>query len=219
VPDAGQPAQQVSPGVQLDSAFALPITGQLTLTFTPESGADDPAVQFSSGGRTAPFNIPAGATQAVFTASSLGIQTGTVAGTINVTGRLAAGGVDLPSSSFPVATIRISRAAPVISSVRATRTGDSISIVVTGFSTPRDMTSATFRFTAAAGSTVQTTDFTVQLGSQFTAYYQGAAAAPFGSQFTLTMPFTVSGNSSAVTGVSVTLTNSVGTSPATAATF
>jgi hypothetical protein len=53
--------------------------------------------------------------------------------------------------------------------------------------------------------------------SLFTPWYSSASSAPYGSQFTLTQPFNVSGSSSSVLSVSVTLTNALGTSPAVSA--
>src|SRR5581483_3783490 len=59
--DAGQ---QPSFNVQVSGAYPAPITGTLTLTFTPDPtvGVDDPAVQFANSGRTLSFTIPANTT-------------------------------------------------------------------------------------------------------------------------------------------------------------
>ena len=52
VPDIAAPAQQISPGVQIQSAYPVDITGTMTVSFTPDPGlVDDPAIQFA-GGRT-----------------------------------------------------------------------------------------------------------------------------------------------------------------------
>ena len=64
----------------------------LTLTFTPDSGADDPTVVFSSGGRTARITVPAGSTNG---ATDVGVQTGTVAGVITITAQMQASGQDV----------------------------------------------------------------------------------------------------------------------------
>ena len=53
----------------------------------------------------------------------------------------------------------------------------------------------------------------------FAAYYGGAQSALFGSMFTLTVPFAITGNANAVNAVSVTLTNSLGSSAAMSRTF
>ena len=73
-------------GLQLASPYAQDLTGTLTLTFTPDSFADDPTIQFASGGRTVNFKIPANTTSAVFgQASQVQFSSGTVAGVITLT--------------------------------------------------------------------------------------------------------------------------------------
>lgn len=212
LPDSGSPATQPAMTVSIGSAYPLAITGQATLTFTPDSGADDPTVQFTSGGRTASFTIAAGATQAAFSTSSIGVQTGTVAGTITVTMRLVAAGVDITPSPAPSKTIRIARSAPVITSVSLTKSSGGFELVLIGYSTPRDMTSAAVRLTPASGVTLSASQFTISLSSAFTTWYQSASSATYGSQFSLRIPFTVTNVSNAVSALAVTLTNSQGTS-------
>lgn len=208
------PAQQPQVSVVLDSAFPVLVSGRLTLTFTSEATnpADDPAVQFSTGGRTVDFTIPAGQTRAVFPAATLAIQTGTVAGRIVVTAQFTAGGVNVTPSPAPSFTATVRAAAPVISSVRATRTSTGIEVVVVGFSTPRAMTQAVFRFTPSGVGTLQTTELTVPLDTVFTTWYRSDASRAFGSSFSYTQPFTVTGNVAAIGSVSVTLTNAQGSS-------
>ena len=213
------PVQQPQVVVALASAFPVAITGRLTLTFTSDAAnpADDPSVQFSTGGRTVSFTIPAGQTRAVFPSTTLAIQTGTVAGRIVVTAQFTAAGVDITPTPAPSQTSIVRAAAPVISSVRATRTAGGIEVVVTGFSTPRQVTQAVFRFTASGVGTLQTTELTVPLDSVFTTWYRSSASAQFGSSFSYTQPFTVTGNVAAIGSVSVTLTNAQGSSQAMSA--
>jgi hypothetical protein len=79
------------------------------------------------------------------------------------------------------------------------------------------MKTATFQFEPAAGATLQTTSFTIDVSALFAAWYSSAASLATGSQFSLTVPFTIGGNVSAIASVSVTLTNSVGASAAVSA--
>ena len=62
------PAQQLVFGVRIGGAYPLTMTGTLTLTFEPDTiaPADDPAIQFASGGWTLNFTIEAGQTSATF---------------------------------------------------------------------------------------------------------------------------------------------------------
>jgi hypothetical protein len=143
------------------------------------------------------------------------LDTGTVAGTITLTATLVtAGGVAITPSPTPTTeTITIASLAPVIQSVKFSNTAGSLSVVVTGYSTTREMVSGQFTFAPVTGSTLAQSAITVQLSSAFSTWYQSSASNPWGGQFMLTMPFTVSGNAADVSSVNVTLTNTKGTSP------
>ena len=100
-----------------------------------------------------------------------------------------------------------------------TRTASGFDVAITGFATPREVTQAVFRFTAASGANLQTTELTVPLTDGAQRWYQSDASRPFGSQFTLTQQFNVTGDTSSITAVSVTLNNAQGASAASTATF
>ena len=203
------PASQPPIQIGISSSYPVPITVNLTLTFTPASGADDPSVQFSTGGRTAQETIAAGSTLAL---PALAIQTGTVAGTITVTAQLLAGAQNITPNPAPSTSIVIASLAPVITKLSVTATSGGFTVTVVGYATSRQVTQAVMQFTPAAGTTLSTTSFTIPTTSLFATWYGSSAAAPYGSQFTFTQPFTVSGASAAVTSVSVTLSNSQGNS-------
>ena len=208
----GTSASQSTLSVSLGTSYPVDVTVTLTLTFSPASGGDDPAVRFSSGGgdgRTVTITVPAGQTAG---ASTIGVQTGTVAGTITVTAQMKAAGQDVTPSPAPTITTKIAAAPPVITSVSGAVTTGGFTVTLVGYSNTRDMTQGTFTFTAASGVSLQTSTVTVPLSSLFSAWYGSSASAQYGSQFTFTQPFTVSGTGQAVTSVSVTLTNSAGTS-------
>ena len=189
----------------------------MTLSFAPDVGGDDPAVQFSSGGRTVSMTIPAGANLATFPVPNLGLQTGTVAGVITLTVTLQAAGSDITPTPTPVRVIRVSKAAPTVSAVRASRTANGFDVQVTGFCTAREVTQAIFHFNAAPGATLQTTDITVPVESLFTAWFTSAASSPFGSLFMFTQPFSLQGTAGDVVSVTVTLVNRLGNSNAVTA--
>jgi hypothetical protein len=203
-------------GVQvgLASAYPLPVTVTLTLVFTPDSGADDPSVQFSTGGRSTAIQIPAGVTTLVGNAA---LQTGTVTGTIVITAQLSAAGQDITPSPAPQETARIEPAAPVITSVTAVSNSSGFTVTVIGFATSRQVTQANFQFAAAPGASLQTASLAIPVTSLFSAWYASAAAALFGSQFSFVQPFTVTGSAQSIASVTVTLTNAQGTSAAVTA--
>lgn len=209
----GAPQSQANISVTLGEPYALPVNGQLTLTFAPnaDNPADDPFISFANGSRTLSFTVPAGQTTAVFPIATPAVQLGTTAGTITINGTLQAGGVTLTPAPAPQ-TIVIPRSAPVISAVEVTRSASGITVVVTGFAPSRSNTSARFRFTAAAGANLQTSELTVTTTDLFNTWFRGSQSTQFGSQFRYSQVFNIQGDSSQVRSVEVTLTNADGTS-------
>jgi hypothetical protein len=214
LPDSTPPASQLSVTISLAGPFPAALTANLTLTFVPDSGADDPAVQFASGGRTAQITVPASTTGGL---TAVGVQTGTVAGTITITVQLLAGTQDVTPHPPPSRAIRVNAGGPVITSVTATRTSTGFTVVVVGYSSTRDVASASWQFAGTSGANLQTGQLTTTVGSLFSQWYASTDSAPFGSQFSLSQPFTISGNTNSVLSVTVTLTNSIGTSPGVSA--
>ena len=211
LPATASPAQQYPIQVTLASTFPAPITGTAILTFSPDTGPTDQTIQFASGGTTATFSIPAGATTATSDVP-LAIQTGTASGTINISIRLQAGGIDITPLPAPAVSTQISRAAPVITSVQLTRSSGSINVVVSGYSTAREVVQATFAFGASSGQTLQSTASSVSVSVEtlFGNWFQNPANSAYGTQFVMTQPFTIQGDPNAVLLQSVTLMNRVG---------
>ncbi|MBK7927733.1 MAG: putative Ig domain-containing protein [Bryobacterales bacterium] len=220
------PADTVEPGTQprlsleLAAPYPSALSGAIVITFTPDtvntpaSPADDPALQFANGSRTLRFSIPAGSTAAEFE-STAAFQTGTVAGTITLTPSFTSGGTALSGASPRL--IRILRSAPALRAATVTRTASGFDVAITGFATPREVTQAVFRFTAASGANLQTTELTIPLSATSATWFSSDSARAFGSQFTYRQPFTLAGDTAAVSSLSVTLSNSVGASqPVTA---
>jgi hypothetical protein len=216
LPASMQPAKQAQLQITLDNSFPVPITGQAFLSFAADTGPDDRTVQFASGGRAASFTIPAGTTTAT-SDIPLAIQTGTVSGTITVTLRLQAGVTDITPSPTPTITAQVGRAAPVVSDVQVNRTSNSLSIVITGYSTAREVTQMTFNFAAASGQTLQSaaSTITVPTDTAFSTWYQDAVNSQYGSQFVFTQPFNITGDPTLVTVTSVVLTNRIGSTTIT----
>jgi hypothetical protein len=212
-------ATQLGLGVSAGSTYPIAIQGTITLTFAPTSGPDDPNVQFTTGGRTVAFQIPAGSSLAQFPGGTPSVQTGTVAGTITLTLTLTAAGVDITPAPAPTQVLLIAKSAPVITSAIVTPTTGGFNLLVVGYSTTRDMVSAAITFTPAAGVTLASNSTTVSLSQIFTTWYQSSTSAPFGSMFSLEIPFTIQNGTNPLASVSVALTNSQGSSAAATATF
>ena len=193
----------------------MPVTGRLNLSFDPAAAvpADDPAIQFSSGGRSAAFTIPANATRADFSVPQFALQTGSVAGTLSFAiDGLQAAGVNLSAPSAPLQISKVMPAAPSIRALTAVRTASGFEVRITGFSTAREITQATVRLIPSASSDLLTAEVIVPLADAARAWYERADSAPFGSQFNLVLPFTIQGNANAIDSVSLVLADSAGSS-------
>jgi hypothetical protein len=211
LPAVSKAAEQATFRLELAEAYSLPLSGQLLLAFAPETGSGDPSVQFSSGGRSLDFRIPAGTREVEMPAANVGVQTGTVAGTITLSLRMQTPGANLTPTPLTVQSIRVERSAPVITSVSFVRTSSGIEIRTTGYSTTREMTQAVFRFSAASGNSLTNSELTLPLDEAFGRWFRDTESAPYGGQFTFAQQFAIQGDPSAVNLVSVTLTNRSGT--------
>lgn len=208
-------AQQLTFTLNPGAKYPQDIEGQIALSFQPDASlaapADDPAIQFSTGGTTASFTVPANSTVPL----SFSLQTGTVAGSITLTVTWQAGGATLPVPGLLNQTIHIAPAVPIISAITASTTSTGFQVVVTGYSNTRELSQAALQFTPASGQTLQNSGATVSLSNASTTWFQSSTSDQYGSQFLLTMPFNVtSGSASAIASISVQLVNSQGTSAA-----
>ncbi len=220
----GIPASQ-TPGVTITSdtlslntsSIAWPVT--IALSFTPNAfnGATDPNMQFldpTTGkpiGTSYTLTVPALTNSATLPQISPGTVEGTVALTLSVTGQTGASTSFVVPASIPI----ISQGSVQVLNV--TSTGFDVEVVAN--SSPRDLKTATFAFNSVAGSVINgTKSFTVDVSSLMDSWYASAASLQYGSLFSLTMPFQITGSASAISSITVTLTNSIGTSvPVTAA--
>lgn len=204
----------------LGGSFPEAVTGTLTASFAASSSVavgTDQSIQLilpgssQGSGPTVSFTVPAcGQTPP----PSAAVTMGTVAGTITITPTLTANGVNITPSSLTPQTISIAAAPPVIQSVNLTQGSGALTVSVIGYSSTREVISGVFTFAPATGSTLSQSAITVQLGSAYTTWYQSAASDGYGSLFQLTLPFNVSGDALDVVAVTVTLTNTKGTSAA-----
>ena len=223
--------QQPAVGLLLDRAYPLALTGVVTLAFNSDVFANDPAVQFSTGGRTVNFTIPANATRAIFAnnANQMRVQTGSVAGTITLTPTIQTqdGAIVLTPTTPPQAVLTVAAGAPRILSVAlSAKTANTITLLISGYATSRQLTSLGLTFTPTSGENVGTTQVTIPVESAFLGWFNGAQAAQLGTLFTVTVPMTLAGDlknvtqvSDTIQSVSVTATNRVGASNAVSLTL
>jgi hypothetical protein len=224
LPQLLNPTQQVPVQLTLPSALPDEIDGVVTLTFAPNptNVTDDANVTFvgtQTSTRSVNFTFQPNTTTATYSIDNLMLQAGTVAGTIHLSLDNVTVGGKLVTANNGTFTITIPLLPPVITNVRLlNRTSKGFDVEITGYSTSREITQATFQFTAGAGGALSTTQLQPDVAATFTTYYQTDASAAVGSAFVYTQPFIAQqGDANVVTSLSVTLTNSHGTSgPATA---
>jgi len=206
---------QPAVGLTTSAPYPLEITGVMTLTFASAVGGTGEEARFSNATRSLQFIVRANATQAIFpTVTNPAVITGTVAGTITITTSMSAGGQDITPTPAPTRTITVDAAVPVITSVALQQVTGGISVVVQGYSNTREVSSGSFTFSVSSGNTLSVSTLVVPLTSAYTTWFNNSASNATGGQFRLTVPFSVTGSATAVTKVSVTLTNSKGASVA-----
>jgi len=224
------PMQQPAIGLTLAAPYPLNLNGTLTLTFNSDVFTNDPAVQFALGSRTVNFTIPANTTKAVFPqgATQVKLQTGTVAGTINITPSFATdAGINLTPTNPLALNLVVPQSAPRLLSVElSAKTANTIALLLRGYATSRSVTQMDFQFTPTSGENVSTTKLSLSVEPNFLAWFQNTSSQPYGSQFTATVTFTLQGDVKTVTSVadtlqsvSATLTNRQGVSAAASATL
>ena len=202
-------ADQLSLGVSLAESYAADIAGVLELRFETRSFVSDPAVQWSTGGRQAAFQIPAGSTEAVFLGEVAAneFQTGTVAGEIVATARffavpdlsgmtsfaqIQAVAAEVTPDSVPEVRFSVMEAAPVLRRMELGTTGQGrFTLQITGYSTNRSVDTMSFAFQGTSGSLLRTPDLEADVSETFATYFGGNQSASFGSQFTATVQFTL----------------------------
>ncbi len=185
------------------TAGAVPITGQVRLSFAPNAAlnSDDPSIVFANGSRQQTFVIPPNANGVTL----LPFQSGTVAGTITLTVTATAGSVALAPVSRAIVVPRL---APVIVFGPCIRPifASQFEIDLTGLSVTRDLVSAKVTLTLVSG---ETATFTFDLSDAGRAYFSGVGLA-FGGAFKLQLPFT--GDLQEVVNAVVSVSNSAGPS-------
>jgi len=215
LPDTGGVNQSLPFSLRIASAFGVPVSGRLTLSFVPDPihGADDAAVRFGNGARTVDFTIPAGSTQIPIANAT--VATGTLAGSVRIDIAMTFAGV---TATGPSRTVTLRRAPPVITNLRLIRGNSSLELRVEGHTNTRQLSEARVSFTTAGGIDVSgATQITVSVQAAIQNWFASAASLNFGGQFALTLPFSVAGDPANITGVSVVILNGEGMSTGAAA--
>lgn len=213
------PMTQPAVGLTLLSAYPVTLRGSVTMTVDAATFGADPAVQFSTGGRTVNFTIPAGQTRAVFTngSTSVRLQTGTAAGRIVLAPSFVTdGGIVLTPERPEVLEMTVPEQAPVVLAARVEAGLTAVNVVVTGYTTTRSLTKLDVTVKRRGGKT-ETFSFDVAQAAQL--WFGTAASLSYGGLFSATAPFSVTGSQDdraklleELESVTVKVTNERGTS-------
>jgi hypothetical protein len=220
IPQSQSPLEPITLNMQLSPAAPTTLNGTLRLSFLPDpslnlpSGYRDPALLFANGTTTLSFTVPAG-TSSVSLPNNGRFQTGTVAGIVSVTlVEMREGSRVIPLTGQTTLSLLVGPFPSIVvpGSLRLTGNGtQSFFVEFSGYSTVRNLQSATIRFIPAAGSQLNgETTFTVPLNQQAASYFSSSTGLNNGSRFSLRIPFSLSGEFGAIGGVAVTLSNSMG---------
>ncbi len=216
------PASQENVSLTLANSYPVDLEGVLTLTTSGDYGTDS-AVQFTTGSRTVDFTIPANSTSADFAGegSQILLQTGTVAETVTLAPTFeTTDGVPLTPSSPPTLEFTIPSLAPVIETVQVTNeSATGFTLLVDGYTTIRSLGTLTVTFNAASGHSLASTQFPLDVSQAGALWFQSAGSQSYGGLFQISIPFNLTGPVTtttspiqAIASVSVTLSNSIGTS-------
>src|SRR5579871_5140611 len=202
------PADQPMPQLSLGQSYPFAMTGTLALTFVPNATgtpAGYNAAQFSDGTTRFAVIIPANSTTPNPPVPA--VQLGSVAGDVVATlgPLMVTGTAQLVPSDGPSPSVKITNV-----------TASGFQVFLDASSTTRDLTSGAFVFTAAPGRQMTgcSPNCTVNFASEAAAWFASADGIASGGNTSLSVPFTFSGDTSVIATVSVTLTNSAGTSAA-----
>jgi hypothetical protein len=199
------PTVQAPLSVSVDQPAAMDFTGQLILQFAPDTpGRDDATLAFvPANTRTLTFTIPKGTTTAHFQQQPI-LQAGTSAGTITVSASIATS----PNSTGSVTT-GIPGLAPVITAAHIlSRDTYALTIEIDGYSTTAEVSAAHFTF---QGLPAAQSEFNIAVKALFAAWYASQPAANQGGAFQYKQSFNFTGDTNTLSSVSITLTNSMGT--------
>jgi hypothetical protein len=129
--------------------------------------------------------------------------------------KLFVGATDITPAALVPQSLTIAPTVPQIQTATMNAQGaEGLQIVIVGSSSTREISSATFHFTAASGKTLKTPDVTISNVPEFAQWFSSSGSAQYGSAFTYTQNFTLDEDADTVSGVTVVLQNTQGPSAA-----
>lgn len=189
-----EPLRQPTISLTLNQPYPVALRGTLTISTDTANFGADPSVQFSTGGRVVNFTIPANTNQAVFanSSTSIRIQTGSSAGTILITPSFRTdSGIDRTPESPLILSLNVPARVPEIVGLRMETGSSSIQFVITGYSTPRDLT--TIQLTIQRDRH-DDASYVFDVSASSNIWFNSGGSQGFGGLFTAVVPFQVVGS-------------------------
>lgn len=184
IPQVLAPATSNIPtGVELGAAYSLPIQGLARLQVTPNTGHSeaeanraDPMVRFVNGQQFIRFTIPAGERRASLPI----VSSGTVASTVSFSvSQLEISGNRLAAAP-PPRTFAVDRLPPVITSACYNQRPEGIELLVSGYTTTRQLDEAELTFPSGV--------VRHNIAGAAGEYFLNPVSVRTGGAFTLTLP-------------------------------
>jgi hypothetical protein len=202
------PLSRYSLAAFISRPYPIALTGSLQLRFLSASGVDDPAVSFTGGSRNLPIVIAPGTTQAILSLSGAVVETGTVAGSIEL--NLS---INDPSGGPPSITTLTGvepESPPVILSASILSTSGQRSLAVTAYSTTREVRDLLLIPVDAGGIAVS--QHSVDISKTVSTWFASSQSIPFGGEFSLLVPLAVISDAAGIRALNISISNGQGSS-------
>ncbi|MBI4877972.1 MAG: choice-of-anchor D domain-containing protein [Acidobacteria bacterium] len=193
-------AMQVRLRIELEAPARRAGAGEVSLELRSAAGFDPTVFFLPVSSRFAPFTVKEGDTRARFgDREEIVFQTGTTAGTLLLTARLA--------EQSDQVTIPIAPAKVEFESVKALRSGSQIEVQIVGYDNTRTAAQLAFTFYDAKDAAVSPGSIQLDAGADFRRYFENSTT---GGAFSLRAVFPVAGRIADIVSVEVELANSQG---------
>ena len=221
LPGANQATIQASLPQSLGNAAVIAVNPTFAPAGVTNAAASPGSYDCQVISTPATATVPAGQQES----NQLTVAAGSVAGTCSfstgvITITPSGGNQFTYTPSAAHVSFTNSASAPFLNAPALTVSGNPFTIAVSGIATTRDLTTATFTFTAQSGYQLTQSTFSQSIQSEAVTWFQGSSSAGVGGQFLYTQTFNISGGSSSnLISVAITIASSAGTSSSVTLTF
>lgn len=202
-----QAFEQPRIALSLAKPYPVALRGTMTLAVESDGFAIDPTTQFSTGGRTVAFTIPAGSLRGTFATGlpEIRFQTGSVAGSfVLTTSFTTTSGITIPSDGVKPLRIGLAAGAPkLLGGGVQTRGTSSLSLELIGVTTTRSLSRMSVKVKARSGYQIANTEYTQDLTGSSLLWFYSPASAGYGGQFVATLALQLSASGNVAAGMNL----------------